>query len=98
RALVRTLVLSASFALASLTAAHACDLCSIYTATVMQEHKTGPWVAVSEQFTSFNTLRDGDDEIPNPNSEWMQSSITQLVAGYSFHPRFGVQLNVPLIS
>jgi hypothetical protein len=43
-------------------------------------------------------LRDGDDEIPNPNSEWMQSSITQLVAGYSFHPRFGVQLNVPLIS
>jgi hypothetical protein len=64
----------------------------------MQEHKTGPWVAVSEQFTSFNTLRDGDKTLANENAEWLQSSITQLVVGYAIHPRFGLQLNVPLIA
>ena len=76
----------------------ACDLCAIYTATVMHEQKTGPWLGISEQFTSFNTLKDGDDEIDNDNAEWLQSSITQLVLGYAFHPRFSLQLNIPIIS
>jgi hypothetical protein len=78
--------------------AAACDLCAIYTATVMHERKTGPWIGVSEQFTSFNTIRDGDGEIDDPHSEWVQSSITQLVFGWAVHPRFGVQLNVPIVS
>jgi hypothetical protein len=98
RAVVGALAWSTVSAVAMLSTAEACDLCSIYTATVMQEHKTGPWVAVSEQFTSFNTLRDGDKTLANENAEWLQSSITQLVVGYSIHPRFGLQLNVPLIS
>jgi hypothetical protein len=53
---------------------------------------------VSEQFTSFNTVKDGDETTDNENGEWLQSSITQFVAGFTFHPRFGVQVNVPLIS
>ena len=78
--------------------ARACDLCAIYTATTMQEIRRGPWLSISEQFTSFNTLELNDSEIGNFDNEWIQSSITQFVAGYTFTDRLSLQLNVPVIS
>ena len=55
------------------------------------------YFAVAEQFTHFGTLQFEGDEVPNPADQYENSSITQLVAGYSFNARFALQLNVPLI-
>ncbi len=53
--------------------------------------------AIAEQFTHFGTLQLDGDEVPNPTGQYLDSSITQLVAGYSFNSRFALQINVPLI-
>ena len=53
--------------------------------------------AVSEQFTHFGTLQLDGDEVANPTGQYLNSSITQLVLGYSINSRFGLQINVPLI-
>ena len=53
--------------------------------------------AVAEQFTSFNTLQVDGEEIGNPADQYLNSSITQLVGGYTFNKWFALQLNVPLI-
>lgn len=78
--------------------AASCDLCAIYTATQLQESKTGFRLGVAEQYTRFNTLQQGGDKVPNPANEWLNSSITQFLFGYNFTPRIGVQVNVPVIS
>ncbi|HYC57510.1 MAG TPA: hypothetical protein VEL28_21440 [Candidatus Binatia bacterium] len=78
--------------------ASACDLCAIYTGTIMQEDKTGFFLGAAEQYTSFGTLRLDGEKAPNPQNEWMRSSITQLAAGYRFAPWVSLQVNVPLIS
>ena len=64
--------------------------------------KTNSWLerayfAFAEQFTYFNTVQFDGREISNPTDQYLASSITQLVAGYSFTPRFALQVNVPLI-
>lgn len=55
------------------------------------------YFAVAEQFTHFGTLQFEGEEVANPTGQYLDSSVTQLVAGYSFTPRFALQLNVPLI-
>jgi hypothetical protein len=55
------------------------------------------YVAIAEQFTHFGTLQLDGDEVDNPTGQYLDSSITQLVAGYSFNSRFALQINVPLI-
>ena len=55
------------------------------------------YFAVAEQFTRFNTVQIDGREAPNPSGQYEDSSITQLVAGASFTPRFALQINVPLI-
>ncbi|MEY2577835.1 MAG: hypothetical protein QOI49_659 [Verrucomicrobiota bacterium] len=55
------------------------------------------YVAVAEQFTHFGTLQFDGREVANPTGQYLNSSITQLVAGYSFNSRFALQINVPLI-
>jgi len=55
------------------------------------------YVAIAEQFTHFGTLQLDGDEVANPTGQYLDSSITQLVAGYSFNSRFALQINVPLI-
>jgi hypothetical protein len=79
-------------------AAFSCDLCAIYTATELQEAKTGFRLGVAEQYTRFGTLQQGGEEVSNPDNEFLDSSITQFVLGYHFLPRVGVQLNVPVIA
>ncbi len=55
------------------------------------------YVALAEQFTHFGTLQLDGEEVANPAGQYLDSSITQLVAGYSFSSRFALQINVPLI-
>lgn len=76
----------------------ACDICAIYTGTMMQEEKTGPWLSVAEQYSDFGSILTDGQDTPNPDNEWLHSSVTQLVAGYAFRPWLGAQANVPLIS
>ena len=57
----------------------------------------GSYLAVSEQFTHFGTLQFDGNEIGNPTDQHENSSITQLVAGYSINSRFALQLALPLI-
>jgi hypothetical protein len=58
---------------------------------------TGLYGAVAEQFTYFGTVQVDGREAGNPTGQHLDSSITQLVAGYTFNSRFALQMNVPLI-
>ncbi len=87
--------------------ARACDLCGCYTpqletlsplqAEAARSWTSGFYGAVAEQFTHFGTLQLEGHEVPNPTDQHLDSSITQLIGGYSFNSRFAVQVNVPLI-
>ena len=55
------------------------------------------YLAVAEQFTHFGTVQIDGSEVANPTGQYLDSSITQVVAGYSFNSRFALQINVPLI-
>jgi hypothetical protein len=55
------------------------------------------YFAVAEQFTHFGTLQFEGVEVENPTDQYLDSSITQLVVGYSLNSRFALQVNVPLI-
>jgi hypothetical protein len=55
------------------------------------------YFAVAEQFTHFGTLQLDGDEVANPTGQYLDSSITQFLAGYSVTSRFGLQINLPLI-
>jgi hypothetical protein len=98
----------AACAMVVATPLRACDLCGCYTpqieATPLAEGVatgrswlSGAYGAVAEQFTHFGTLQRDGDEVPNPADQHLDSSITQLVGGYSFNSRVAVQVNVPLI-
>jgi hypothetical protein len=61
-----------------------------------------PWInglygAVSEQFTYFGTVQVNGNEAANPTGQYEDSSITQLVTGYTFNSHFALQMNIPLI-
>jgi hypothetical protein len=57
----------------------------------------GFYVAVAEQFTHFGTVQVDGEEVANPTGQYLDSSITQLVAGYSITSRLGLQINAPFI-
>ena len=77
----------------------ACDLCAVYSAAEAHgEIGRGVYVGVAEQFTHFATLQEDGHKVPNEVGQRLDSSITQIFAGYNFNNRVGVQLNVPLIS
>src|SRR5207302_3486109 len=87
-------------------ASQACDLCGCYTPQLntMPEmnYSLVPWArgwygAVGEQFTRFGTLQLDGEEVANAAGEYLNSSITQIVAGYQINSRFALQINVPLI-
>jgi hypothetical protein len=75
-----------------------CDLCAIYAATEAQgESGKGFFGGVAEQYTYFNTLQIGGHDVPNVGNQYLNSSISQVFAGYNFNERFGVQFNLPVI-
>jgi hypothetical protein len=78
--------------LAGLSAASpavACDLCAVYNASAAHgEVEKGFFAGVAEQFTYFGTLQDNGHEIRDPASQKLESSITQVYAGYNVNSRF----------
>jgi hypothetical protein len=96
-----------SLILTGVISSHACDLCGCYTPQLetmspmepngSQQWWSGFYGAVAEQFTHFGTAQLDGHEVSNPTGQYENSSITQLVAGYTFSDRFALQLNVPLI-
>ena len=78
--------------------ASACDLCSIYSATQASgEIGKGFFSGVAEQFSHFGTVQVDGQKVPNEVGQYLDSSISQLFAGYNFNDRFGVQFNLPVI-
>ena len=100
------LLLLFSFTTYGLTS-RACDLCGCYTPQLeampgMEPAASKTWwngfyTAVGEQFTHFGTVLINGREGQNPTGQYENSSITQLVGGYTINDRFALQLNVPLI-
>jgi hypothetical protein len=88
--------LAAALACAALPAS-ACDLCSVYTAGMARGETSGAFAGVSEQFTRYDELRDGGHRIHEDSGQYLDSSITQLFAGYGFGNGLSLQLNVPYI-
>ena len=78
--------------------AAACDLHALRTASAIEDDTPGLRLGVGEQWTHYGTLQDGDDEIANPDDQRLDSSITQIVAGYRFTERVGAELRLPIIS
>ena len=92
---------------AGLRVSQACDLCGCYTPQLeampgMESAASKSWWngfygGVGEQFTHFGTVLVNGREASNPTGQYENSSITQLVAGYTVNDRFAFQLNIPLI-
>jgi hypothetical protein len=75
----------------------ACDVCAVYTIEELGELRLGPRIAVSEQFTSFGTVMDAGEKVPNPAGEFLDSSITQVVAGWRFTDWIDAQIALPIL-
>ena len=74
----------------------ACDLCSIYAANEAQGNGKGFFGGIAEQYTHFGTVQDNGNEVPR-EGRYIDSSVSQIFAGYNFNKRFGLQLNLPVI-
>src|ERR1700732_3361093 len=101
------LLLLVTFGGADLLTTEACDLCGCYTPQLeampgMEPATSKAWWngfygAVGEQFTHFGTVLVNGHEVSNPTGQYENSSITQLVGGYTINDRLALQLNIPLI-
>jgi len=101
------LLLLPSFVAIAATTSRACDLCGCFTPQLeampdMEHGSSSSWArgfygAIGEQFTHFGTVQVDGDKIDNPTGQYLNSSITQLVAGYSINSRFALQINIPII-
>jgi hypothetical protein len=90
------LVLTASTFLGRTVAA--CDLCAIYNAiNATGEGGTGWTTGVAEQFTYFGSVQTDGVSAPNPDGQYLSSSVTQLFANYDFNNKIGLQVTVPII-
>lgn len=78
-------------------AANACDLCSRALPLVRLENRHGWNAGISEQYTSYETLRLDGRNIGDSAGQYLHSSITQLYFGYDITPAFGLQVNLPFI-
>ena len=88
-------------------AGRACDLCGCYTpqleAMPDMDHVSstlwyaGIYGAIGEQFTRFATLQLDGNEVRNPTGQYLNSSITQTVAGYGITKRFALQISIPFV-
>jgi len=79
-----------------MTAAQACDLCAVYSASEAQGNGQGFYGGMAEQYTYFNTLQSAGHKVAN-DGEYIESSVSQLFVGYNVNDRFGVQFNLPVI-
>ncbi len=93
-----TFTLLVAWAAGICASGNACDLCAIYAAQQAEGAAGRGFVAgVAEQFTHFGTLQMDGQKVDDPTSQYLDSSISQVFAGYYFNERFGVQFNLPVI-
>jgi len=83
--------------LACVPYARACDLCSVYTASMAHGQASGWYAGISQQFTRYDQLRDDGHRVHADSGQYLDSSITQLLVGYGISDRFSLQLNLPYI-
>ena len=76
--------------------ARGCDICAIYTSVDLGQSRTGFRLGLGQQYTDFDTRMVDSVEVENPG-ERLQSSITQILLGYSFGPEWALQVNLPII-
>ncbi|MHB8520162.1 MAG: transporter family protein [Limisphaerales bacterium] len=77
----------------------ACDLCAVYSASQAQGQTGAGWFGgAAEQFTHFGTAQTDGHRVPNPAGQYLDSSISQIFAGYNFTEQFGLQFNLPIIA
>src|SRR5262245_54221037 len=89
--------ISAVVAGAIAQAALSCDLCAIYAANEAQSGAgQGIFGGVAEQYTKFGTLQEDGHKIAS-EGQYIDSSLSQVFAGYNFNNWFGVQLSLPVI-
>jgi len=77
--------------------ASACDLCAVYRSLEAKSTKPGLNVGLFEQFTHFGTMQQDGRKVDNPAGQSLDSSISQLIVGYHFEERLGLQVNLPYI-
>jgi hypothetical protein len=76
----------------------ACELCAVYSAADARgESSIGFMITVAEQFIPFGRPQSEGKEVSSTSGDFLDSSITHLVPGYNFSPRFGVSLNLPAV-
>lgn len=92
------LAVAAALTFAFVGRADACDVCAVYTATQMREERTGLLVGLGEQATRYSTRLPDPDGGTRDAGERLNSFITQILVGYDFHPKFRLQVNVPIIA
>jgi hypothetical protein len=98
RELVVKVLVYVGVTVASAQLALSCDLCAIYAASRARgDLGSGPFAGVAEQYTHFGTLQLDGGEVSNPAGQYLDSSISQLFAGYNFNHRIGLQLNLPVV-
>lgn len=91
-----TLISSLILALGT-KSSEACDVCAVYTIEELGELRLGPRIAVSEQFTRFGTIMEESEQVPNPAGQFLDSSITQVVAGWRFTDWIDAQVAIPIL-
>jgi len=92
------ILIPAVLAAACAQSALGCDLCALYSASQARgEVGEGFFAGIAEQFTHFSTVQIHGREVSDPSHQYLDSSISQLFAGYNFNERFGLQLNLPVI-
>ncbi len=75
-----------------------CDLCAVYAATEAEGGSgEGFFAGAAEQFTYFHTLQVDGREVANDGGQYLNSSLSQVFAGYNFNNRIGAQFNLPVI-
>jgi hypothetical protein len=77
----------------------ACDVCALANVSAPYKPEAGSWnIAIGEQFTGFDTIRDGTKKIDNTEHQRVESSITQVAAGYDFTDYLSAQAVLPIIN
>ena len=93
------LVTSTIVSVLTVSSSPACDLCSVYSAAQARgDLGKGIYAGVAEQFTHYGTIQIDGVKVSNDAHQYMDSSISQVFAGYNFGEMFGVQFNLPVVA
>src|SRR3954471_8554692 len=76
--------------------ASACDSCALFIADGAD--RPGWTASVAYQFTRLGTVWSGDHKLGNPVDQYIDSSATQLTAGYTQGGPWSLQFTLPYLS